>query len=256
MSKAYGYVRVSTDKQENSVEAQSAQIEKYWHGRRPDLEGAELSGLCIDVGTSGDVPMFKRPNGRQMAALRRGDHIILTKIDRGFRNTADALHCLETWEKAGIELHLLEYNVDTTTAIGYFIFTVICGVATFEIGRKAERIREINHDRNRQGRPNATGGNVAVGWMIAPGCKFSDPWVEDVEIRELAKEASELYIAGMTWEEIYISWRKLGRRRKNGKEWLPETISRLAKSYHDGFPQLSKKAQAIYDQAKANGGVA
>ncbi len=85
---------------------------------------------------------------------------------------------------------------------------------------------------------------------MAPGKKFSDPWVEDRTIRQWAEEASELYVAGMTWEEIYIAWRNAGRRRKNGKEWHPDAITRLAKAYQAGFPQLSAKAQKLYEQAK------
>ncbi|MCP4166039.1 MAG: recombinase family protein [Chloroflexi bacterium] len=251
-ARAYGYVRVSTDKQENSIEVQTRQIERYWSGRREELDPIPLDAIVVDEGTSGAMPLFHRPHGRQLAGLQRGDHIIITKIDRGFRNTKDALTCLEVWDKAGIILHLLEFQLDASTAVGKFIFTVICGVAEFENNRKAERIREVNAMRNRQGLPNATGGSYAMGWKKQPGGKFSDPWVPDMEVRELAEEASDLYIAGMTYEQIYIAWRQAGVRRKNGNQWLPEPIARLVKAHAEGFPQLSLKKRKLYE-ASMNG---
>src|SRR3954471_3804054 len=91
----YGYVRVSTAEQaaddRSSLETQ----------RRKILAAAELAGLKVDEiieepGVSGTAPLANRPaGGPLLARLQSRDCLIVAKLDRAFRNAADALATAE-----------------------------------------------------------------------------------------------------------------------------------------------------------------
>lgn len=91
---------------------------------------------------------------------RRVDHVMTWKLDRGFRSV---LHCLRTLEE--LEHHrvgfscLTQAGIDTTSATGRLMLTVLAAVAEFERGLIAERVKEgmANAKRKgaRLGRPSA-----------------------------------------------------------------------------------------------------
>ena len=55
---------------------------------------------------SGRVPFSKRPAGGQLLArLKRGDHVVMLDVARGFRSFRDAIATLEDWIEGGITVH-------------------------------------------------------------------------------------------------------------------------------------------------------
>ena len=100
-NRAIGYVRVSTDAQEISPDAQRQRIEAYCVMAR-----LELAQVIVEH-VSASVKLAKRPEGSKLAKLVKDGicHIVALKLDRLFRNTVDAITTIEQWEAAGIGLH-------------------------------------------------------------------------------------------------------------------------------------------------------
>ena len=88
----------------------------------------------------------KRDRAALKAALefmRSGDSLVVWKLDRLARSTRQLLETVEELEQRGIGLKILTQNIDTASAGGRLIFTVISAIAEFE--------REIIRERTRAG---------------------------------------------------------------------------------------------------------
>jgi len=74
--------------------------------------------------------------------IRRGDTLVVTRLDRLARSTRDLLQIAEKLEEKGANLRVLEQPVDTTNAAGKLFFTILGAFAEFEATIRAERQRE------------------------------------------------------------------------------------------------------------------
>jgi DNA invertase Pin-like site-specific DNA recombinase len=115
------------------------------------LHGYKVLGEFSDKEKSG-ARADNRP-GLQRAldlACTRKAVVIVTKLDRLARNTADALAISERLRAAGAELASLEERIDTTTPTGRFFFTVVAGFAELEREQIAERtsLAMLQHQDN------------------------------------------------------------------------------------------------------------
>lgn len=134
--KAFAYLRVSTDRQE--VEAQRSQVRAFAAYR-----GYELLDIPDEIDVSGSVPFALRPVGAQiLARLAEIEAVIFPKVDRGFRDTVDAMLTVADMRAAGKDIHFLDMALDTTTPAGELCFTMMAAFAAFERRRIGERIRE------------------------------------------------------------------------------------------------------------------
>ena len=71
--------------------------------------------------------------------MREGDIFVITKLDRLGRSTRDLLNIVNRMEKKGIELKVLDQNIDTGTPTGKLMFTMIGAIAEFENELRKER---------------------------------------------------------------------------------------------------------------------
>ena len=58
----------------------------------------------------------------------RYNHVIVTKLDRMFRLTNDAIMSIDEMKEAGVSLHIINMggqSLDTSSAMGQFILTFI-----------------------------------------------------------------------------------------------------------------------------------
>src|SRR5437870_249049 len=111
MAFCYIYIRESTGDQINGLQVQREGCEKYYREKLltkfPKLGWA---GIYQDQAQSGGKPFSDRPAGREVnLRMNRGDHVVVWKLDRGFRDTLDLLTVERTWRDRGITLHVLDF---------------------------------------------------------------------------------------------------------------------------------------------------
>ena len=168
---AIAYVRVSTEEQACegvSLEAQQARIRAYCVHRELDL-----LDVIIDAGVSAGKPLDARDGGKRLLdALASGaaTDVVSVKLDRLFRNVADCLTVVESWDKANIAMHLVDMGgqaVDTSSAIGRFFLTITAAMAELERTQTCERTRVALRHKRAQG--EYCGGRVPYGYVLVDG---------------------------------------------------------------------------------------
>jgi DNA invertase Pin-like site-specific DNA recombinase len=136
-----GYARVSTDGQ--SLEAQIAQLKAT---KCDKIYREKLSGARTE-----------RPELQKlMTSIRKGDTLVVTRLDRLARSTRDLLNVVAAVaEKGGTFRSLGDAWADTTTPHGRLMLTVLGGLAEFE--------RELIKTRTGEGRARAKERGVKLG---------------------------------------------------------------------------------------------
>jgi DNA invertase Pin-like site-specific DNA recombinase len=154
MSRAIGYIRVSSEEQSRegvSLDAQESRIRAY-----AVMRGLTLDAIYREEGVSAKVPLRKRPEGfKAVEVLKRRQHIIAVKLDRLFRNAADALQQTQDWDKAGVSLHVIDMAgsaVDTRSAVGRMFFTLTAAFAEMERNLTSERTKSALAHKKATGR--------------------------------------------------------------------------------------------------------
>ncbi|EMR0745428.1 TPA: recombinase family protein [Escherichia coli] len=140
----YAYTRVS--KAENETGTTDNQI--------INIESQlKIDNAYSDVNISGSMPFQKRPEAQKLVSvLKSGDIVVIAKLDRGFRDTADCLNTVKWLQKRNVTLRILDIALDVSTPIGEMILTIMASVATFERKRIAERIKDGFANGRKQGK--------------------------------------------------------------------------------------------------------
>jgi DNA invertase Pin-like site-specific DNA recombinase len=74
--------------------------------------------------------------------IREGDTLLVTRLDRLARSTRHLLEIADRVKRKGAALNVLNLGIDSSTATGQLLFTVIGAIAEFERGLLLERQRE------------------------------------------------------------------------------------------------------------------
>jgi DNA invertase Pin-like site-specific DNA recombinase len=125
---------------------------KVGYGRTSTLEQqAGLDAQLRDLQTAGCEKIFServssvamRPQlEAALDFIREADTLIVTKLDRLARSTGHLLEIADRVKLKKANLHVLNLGVDTGSATGKLLFTMIGAVATFEREMMLERQRE------------------------------------------------------------------------------------------------------------------
>jgi DNA invertase Pin-like site-specific DNA recombinase len=135
-----GYARTSTLDQQASIEAQVR-----------DLQAAACEKVFREQVSSVDVAA----RDQRAAALdycRDGDTLVVTKLDRLARSTAHLLEIVETLQGKGAALRVQDMTLDTGTANGRMMLTILGAIAQFEREIMLERQREGIEKARREGK--------------------------------------------------------------------------------------------------------
>jgi len=140
----YGYARVSTLHQD--LEAQIQALEQ---------EGCDKIYTDKFTGTKTDRPQFNI----LLKELRKGDTLVVTKLDRFARTTADGINTVKELFEKGVKVHVLNMGLIEDTPTGRLILSVMLAFAEFERDMIVERTQEgkaiaKQKDDFREGRPN------------------------------------------------------------------------------------------------------
>jgi hypothetical protein len=119
-----GYVRVSTDRQAEqgvSLEAQEAKIRAM-----ATVQDAELIDVIVDGGES--AKSLNRPGVQRLIWLVNGGKVqavIVAKLDRLTRSVKDLCGLLELFEKRKVALISVAEALDTGSAAGRLVITIM-----------------------------------------------------------------------------------------------------------------------------------
>lgn len=123
----YGYARVSTLSQD--LEAQIEMLEK---------EGCEKIYKEKYTGTKKDRPKFQK----LLNELKKGDTLVVTKLDRFARSTVDGIKTIQELFERGVKVHVLNMGVIEDTPTGRLILSIMLAFAEFERDLIVERTQE------------------------------------------------------------------------------------------------------------------
>lgn len=125
-----GYARVSTIEQDLTAQLEALQ-----------RLGVDPERIYVDHGLTGTNR--DRPGLREaMAACRRGDSLVVTKLDRLARSLPDARDIADELTRRGIVLDLGGSRYDPTDPVGKLLFNVLAMVAEFEADLIRARTKE------------------------------------------------------------------------------------------------------------------
>lgn len=195
---AYGRLSLN-DVYSVSRDAQKERIDRYYEQALAPL-GVKFhpGGYFFDAGLSGAKPMSKRPAGAKlMETLRRGDHLIVSKVDRVYRDLYGALGFMRLLKQRGVHAHFVDVPTMADGAAGSLVYGVLALVAEFERTRISERTKEAFVVRRRNGQAM----HRIVGWQKV-GMKADAVHIPDPRDREIARVICELKEAGKNWTTI------------------------------------------------------
>src|SRR3712207_4280554 len=123
-----GYARTSTVEQDAGLEAQlrelqAAGCEKVFKEQVSSVGRRERLAAALEL-------------------VRDGDTLVVTRLCRLARSTAHLLQIVEALQSKGVNLQILDLNLDTATATGKLLLTMVGAIGAFERELMLERQRE------------------------------------------------------------------------------------------------------------------
>lgn len=165
---AYGYCRVSTKLQleGHSIASQVNSIKNYCQ-----YEKLHLSCVYFDLAMTG------RNNNRPalkelMKKLNPTDTIVVASLSRLARNLKNSLDILEDIQQKQATLSLLDLKVNTDTALGKMLFTLVASLAEFESKQTGEHISTVMTNMSEN---NTLKSRPPYGWAFVEKGK---PWIK------------------------------------------------------------------------------
>ena len=125
----FGYGRVSTSQQ--SLDIQVAALK---------AEGVEEHRIFTDKATGKNTDRAGLDAIR--AKVEQGDVIVIKKLDRLGRDTADMIALINEFDSIGVKIRFIENGLSTEGTEGKLIITILAAVAQAERERIMERTNE------------------------------------------------------------------------------------------------------------------
>lgn len=193
---------------------------KYGYGR-VSSSGQNLTAQIKQLQEAGCDTIFKeKVSGRKkedreqfnilLETVQEDDTIVVGKLDRFARSTKDALNTIEYLNNKKVSLIVLNMGgdkIDTGTAIGKLMITVLSGIAEFEADmireRQLEGIEEAKQRGVYKGRPKKyTKNNKGLQYAIELFQNRATNKLTVKEIEEITKiSRATLYRVSKKWGE-------------------------------------------------------
>ena len=188
-----GYARVSTDEQVTDT-----QID--------DLTAAGCQVIFQEHVSS--VARARPELSKSLARLKRGDTLLVVRLDRLARSLKHLIEILEQLDAVGADFRSLNDPIDTSTPQGRFTLQVLGAVAELERGLISQRTKASLQAARARGR---VGGN--------PQLKARDPDA----IRRLSRSRAAAYMFKIS--AAAEEWLPTVRRLRPAKPWDEVTAS-------------------------------
>ena len=219
---AVGYVRVSTTRQASegvSLDAQRAAIEAECAKR-----GLRLSAVFADEGVSARRRSKREGLAQAIAAAKaKRAALIVYSLSRFARSTRDALAMIEDLDRSKCAFVSVSEHLETSSACGRFVLTVLAAVAQFQSEITGENTRDAFAHLRANGRK--TGGSVPFGYVAdAEGNLTAHPVEGEVLEAILALRGK-----GATLRGIVETLNAHGVPTRGAKAWTLTQVARIVR---------------------------
>lgn len=217
------YPRVSTDEQAKfglSIHDQQENLEKYAKEHH-----MKIVGIYADEGFSARKKIEQRPAMlRLLEDVKAGkiDIILVTKLDRWFRNIGEYYKVQEILEAHHVSWKTIYEDYDTSTAAGRLKINIMLAVAQDEADRTSERIKKVFEGKRL--RNETCTGQVPMGYKVQDKHVMIDTSVEPSIRKFFAKflETGSVHSAINSVPELNLQYQtasKLLSRTAYRGEW-------------------------------------
>lgn len=125
----FGYARVSTSQQSLDIQISA-------------LKAAGVRGDRVFSDTTSGCHVDREGLQQLRMKVESGDIILVKKLDRLGRNTADMIQLIEEFDKIGAYIRFLDDGISTEGSMGKMVVTILTAVAQAERARILERTHE------------------------------------------------------------------------------------------------------------------
>ena len=214
---AFIYVRVSSIRQAEeglSLEAQERTL----------VAQAEADGYLVEVireeGRSGKSIRNRPQLINALTRLNKGEAsaLYVTRLDRLARSLSDLLSIVSQADKKTWRLRILELNLDTRTAQGRLVLSMLGAVADFERSLISSRQKDVHAERRAKGEV----------WGVTKGSKPLTPESTRKLVLSLHSEGKSLraIASRLTFDQVPTA---------KGGAWHASTIKHLVESPSSKF---------------------
>lgn len=219
MTKAIGYIRVSTDKQAEhgvSLEAQRQKIEAY-----ASLYDLQLVDVVVEQGSA--KTLDRDGLNSVLTRLQAGEAtaVIVVKLDRLTRSVADLGKLVERYFQHFALLSVSE-QIDTRSAAGRLVLNVLASVSQWEREVIGERTSVAMQHMKAAGR--YTGGQVPYGFQLDADGQLIESEAEQ-RVLSLVRHYRQ---QGLSLRKIANVLSEKGLRSRSGKPLHFQAIARFA----------------------------
>ena len=131
------YARVSTEMQQGGMESQIRVLKQYCE--QNEIKNAEF---FTDEGISG-TKSTRPALDRMMAAVEADEisSVVVYSFSRFARSTTHLLNALQVFKKKGVHFLSISEKIDTNTAVGVAIFSILASISQLERDLIADRVK-------------------------------------------------------------------------------------------------------------------
>ncbi|MBI1753591.1 MAG: recombinase family protein [Acidobacteria bacterium] len=217
---AVGYVRVSTERQADKGLSLDAQAERI--RAMAVVHDAELVEVVVDGGES--AKDLRRPGMQRLLALvdsQQVQAVIVARLDRLTRSVKDLGHLLERLEKRGVALISVAESLDTASAAGRLVITIMTAVSQWEREAIGERTREVMRHKKTNGERV---GNIAYGFRLSADGYHLEANPDEQSVMVAIRHLRE---RRRTLRAIAAELNAQGWRTRRGSPWRLEHVARI-----------------------------
>jgi site-specific DNA recombinase len=218
MTRAIGYIRVSTEKQADqgvSLDAQKAKIEAY-----AMLYDLDMVDYVIETASAKNTNREGLQEALGALTSGRADALIVVKLDRLTRSVVDLGLMVEKYFRKHALLSVGE-QIDTRSAGGLLVLNVLASVSQWERQVIGERTSAAMQHMKSQGQ--YTGGKPPYGFRLVNG-----EMLENTGEQAVLALVRNYRAKGLSLRKIAQALADKGFKSRGGKAFVLSSVARMA----------------------------